>query len=176
MNADTLERLMIDRALGALPADTQALLATFLKHEPRAVTRVQAGGELDETVGLARRALTQASLSAPALPPFPGAELARNRRNRRLYFAAQIAAMAACLWLGLHLGGFGLRGTPAPAPGRALSADAVWIMPPSGAADPTDRSTFWSARDRHQQADQNTRVRQRLVWDSVLKRPRIGDS
>ena len=177
MDADTLERLIMDRALGALPADTEALLAAYLEHQGQATT--QAKG-FDQIVSLARQALAAAAPPAAALPPFPKAKFARAQRMRRLRLAAvQAAALAACVLVGFSVGGFGShRPSPSlPAPGGAQPVAIVTIRPPAETSGSTDRSAFWSAQAWY---ERSTRDRpspeRRLIWDSVVKWPRIGDS
>lgn len=54
MNAETLDRLMLDCALGQLPPDSEALLDEYLRLHPDAA---ELGAEYAETVGLTRKIL-----------------------------------------------------------------------------------------------------------------------
>ena len=170
MDADTLERLMIDRAMGALPADTEALLAAYLEHQPQATTQ---GKALDQTVSLARQTLDAAPPEA-ALPPFPVSRLARARRMRRLRLAA---ALAACVLIGFGLGGFGPQPLPPAPPEVAQPVATMAIRPPTETIGSIDRATFWSARAWRERATRDRpSPHRRVIWDSVVKWPRIGDS
>ena len=171
MDTDTLERLLIDRALDDLPADTEALLAAYLEHEEQATTEAKA---LDQTVSLARKVLSGAAPSATGLPPFPGARLARAHRMRRFRLAA---ALAACALIGFGLGALGLQPPPPAPPERAQPVATATTRPPAETTGSTDRSAFWSVQAWRQRAtlDRPSPSRQ-LIWDSVVKWPRIGDS
>ena len=185
MDAETLERLLIDRALGALPADTEALLAAYLEGEEQATTQ---GKVLDQTVSLARQALADAAPPDAALPPFPKAKLARAQRTRRLRLATvQAAALAACVLIGFSVGGLGsnslLPPEVPPPPERAQLSEGirpaatVTIRPSAEITDSTYRSTFWSVQAwRERAAKDRPRRQRRLIWDSVAKWPRMGDS
>lgn len=184
MDDDTLERLMIDRALGALPADTEALLAAYIEHQPQAAGAALGVTGLDQTISLARQALAAAAPPVLTLPRFPKAKFARTQRMRRFRLAAvQAAALAACVLLGFGVGGFGSQ-TPSPSPPeraqlleRPQPVATVTIRPRAETTGSTDRSTFWSARAWY---ERSTRDRpspeRRLIWDSVVKWPRMGDS
>ena len=97
MNNETLDALLIDRALGALPPDTEALLAAYMvQHHGRAA-------DLERTlnaVGLVRNALKEEG-SAP-LPDFRAPRTVRQQKQHR--YTLQAAGMAAMLAIGLTFG------------------------------------------------------------------------
>ena len=97
MNKETLDALLIDRALGALPPDTEALLAAYLAQNPAAAVDLE---QTLEVVGIARDTL-DAEPSA-LLPEFRAPRTARRRRQYR--YTLQFAGMAAMLAIGLTVG------------------------------------------------------------------------
>lgn len=122
MTPETLETLLLDRALGALPAETAALLEVYLAHDADAATRAHA---LVTTVQDARAALQAArprESGAARLPAFPRQQVAAARRHRAAWrMGAQSAALAACVLLGLGIG-WSLRGQPFVQAGDGKSA------------------------------------------------------
>ena len=95
MNHEALENLLIDRALGHLPPEVEALLAEYLAASPGAA---RAAAELGEVVALATAALHRArpKLELPprvvALPRWP-------RAKRVLALAASFAVGAGAAFL-----------------------------------------------------------------------------
>jgi len=92
MNADTLEALLIDRALGQLSPEVEALLAEHLAVHPEAA---RAGAELSKTVTLATSLLKQPARTL-ALPPATISLFPRHRFRRVLALAASFVA-GACV-------------------------------------------------------------------------------
>ncbi len=172
MNAETVERLLIDRSLGLLPQDVEALLDAHLAIDPDAARQA---AEFDQTAALVRRAL--AGGTAGELPPFPAEQLRREGRSlQRWIWTRNISAVAATLVLGFCLGAALFRnaaemapnGTP-PAVGLARIADAPKASP--GA------SGMWSARRMIERASRAPAKRPaRLIWDSPVRKPRLGDA
>ena len=122
MNPETLENLLIDRALGQLSPDVEALLAEHLAGTPGAA---QAAAELREVVALATAAMhrTRPKLDLPprviALPRWP--------RARR------VLAMAASFVVGAGVAFLTLRGTstrPEMPVARATPAAPVMAQTP----------------------------------------------
>src|SRR5437762_13164267 len=72
LDLERVERLAIDRALGALDVDVDALLAAYLELEPDAA---RAATRFDETARLAGRTLGSTDAGdhrdTSPLPPFP---------------------------------------------------------------------------------------------------------
>jgi hypothetical protein len=149
MNRETLDRLLVDRALGALDADSCELLAAYLVHDGDAAKRAE---EFALAAELARGALGAACDSPlpdgePHLPPFPAARLARvERSRRRLLIITRAASLAACLLLGIAVGAWAVRpGASGPSPLiRARSASegqSLAPRPPGTAVTPSTRGT-----------------------------------
>lgn len=98
MNAEILEALLIDRALGQLTPEVEVLLAGHLAAHPEAA---RAAAELGETVALAASVLRQ---PAPrlALPPRAVAMFPPRRTRRVLALAASFVAGAGAAFLALR--------------------------------------------------------------------------
>lgn len=171
MDAETLERLLLDAALGALGPDTAALLAAYLSHDPAAAAEARRCTEL---VRAARRALAATMPADASVPPFPETRLraARARANRwirlrRVSLAA--AVMLAAFGLG-SLTRWSGEGTSAPGgPPRPASAEPV------AAAAAPPRGGIWSLPSRAS-ADESVRSGPRayLIWDSIARMPRLA--
>jgi anti-sigma factor RsiW len=140
MNAEILETLLIDRALGQLSPEVEALLAEHLMADPEAA---RAAAELSETVTLAEIALQRPArrleLPPPAVAMFPPRRILR------------VLALAASFVAGAGVALLALRGTvPRPeaslAPASAPSPAAV--QAPSARRVETDPAVralpFWS--------------------------------
>jgi hypothetical protein len=184
MDDETLERLVIDDALGALPDDARALLAGYLESRPPMAARAAA---IREAVALARSA-SPGGPHAP-LPPFPAERLRRSAaaaRRRRLVVRA--AAAAACLLLG-WAAGRGMAGRestpPASAPMdaapaqtgvRAPSPDRPVPWPPAlASAASSHASEFWSARRIAEQARRVQPASPRIEWTTPVEQPRLKE-
>jgi len=127
MNPETLERLLIDRACGALSDDVNELLDDHLAGRP------ELAAEIDETVALARRALQPAR--AVQLPP------PRYARGASQAWRVPVWAvgMAACFVAGLAASRWTARPVAhsAPTPAVALAQEqptptreeVVWVSP-----------------------------------------------
>ena len=140
MNAETLEALLIDRALGQLSPEVEVLLAEHLAANP---ATARAATELSETVALAATALKQPALRLE-LPP-PAVAMFPPRRGRR------VLALAASFAAGAGVALFALRGiAPQPvAPLAHLPAPAPAAVPAAVERrveiDPAVRKLpFWS--------------------------------
>lgn len=145
MDPQALERLMIDRALGALSPDTESLLGAYLAADPAAARR---DAEYRRTAELAKAALRQQSV-AGAVPPLWAPRIQRQQAVRRWKGAAiRVAAMAACLAVGIFAGkGFAPgSGAPPVAPPSPVCNTIVLSASPSLRAAEADESGFWSIR------------------------------
>jgi hypothetical protein len=97
MNKESLDALLIDHALGALPPDPEALLAAYIVQNP------ETAADLEQTlnaVGLARNALYEED--STSLPLFCAPRKARHRQQLRR--TLQVSSMAATLAIGLTFG------------------------------------------------------------------------
>ena len=149
MNPETLEALLIDRALGHLSPEVEALLAEHLATSPVAA---QTAAELSEVVALASTALrrTKPKLELPprivALPRWP-------RAKRVLAMAASFAVGAGVAFLAMRETPTRIEPSPAPVIAqvprhspeieRALKKLPFWSKERAyliaGAADKTNR-------------------------------------
>src|SRR5689334_15322542 len=96
MNDATLERLMMDGALGALDEDVMELLMAHLAGDEK---RVHEAGELRALVERARGAVRE---ECPAQPDLRDA-VSKFRMQRAMVWGGRIAAMAACLLIGFGI-------------------------------------------------------------------------
>jgi hypothetical protein len=96
MNDATLERLMIDAALGALNEDVQELLMAHLEDNQNKSREAE---ELRALVNKARESVAQecpAQADLPIAQPF-------MRTGRAMRWGGRIVAMAACLLIGFGI-------------------------------------------------------------------------
>lgn len=136
MNRECLERLIRDRAAGALEPDVAELLEAFVAGRPEARELER----LSAAATLARKALAQPS--AIRVPAFPQAAIARRAgRSRTIRLARPIAlaaSLAAAFLIGRRQGGVEYGVTPrqvaviAPVAG---STD-IWAVSARRAAEP----------------------------------------
>jgi anti-sigma factor RsiW len=179
MDIDTLDRLLMDRALGALPPDTDALLAAYLNHDVAAAARAQEY----EAVAAAARRLVQTP-APPALPPFSTLRIREieeaRRRVRALRYVAGIAA-AFVVGIGLGIGfprGPSLRASAQPesvAPVKQTSAIPRALRLASTPEPAPPELGLWSMQrlyDNARQARHSESVR--LIWDSAVSLPKPG--
>jgi hypothetical protein len=175
MKPETLEVLLVDRALGELPPEVVELLESHLAHNPEAARQAD---QLAFTLQLARQAGAMEH-------EVPGRPLAVERlwqahvsqRWRSMVWG--FAKLAACLLLGLVLGWFG------HIPRRAdVAATPVPLMAPAVGLSSAlkDAGDFWSlahfeaAQRERQPVESRTTSRYRLHWDSPVKMPRVEEN
>jgi hypothetical protein len=136
MNAATLERLMLDRALGALDDDASELLDAFLAERP--AERKLAAVALEVT-DLARAAL--ADNDASQLPPLSIESLRHSAGYGKLRARMGLAAsLAACVLIGI-----GIRTVFTSERATLLEGRPGFVMnePPGRSAH--EPQAFWSA-------------------------------
>ena len=173
MKPETLESLLIDRALGGLPPEVDELLAAHLRLVPAAAR--QADG-LAATVRRAREAV-----AAPATTPQRPLAVARLqaalRTQRWRALAGEGLRLAACVALGLAIGwrGHAVRRPvpPAAAPLPARSATVPAAPPP---ADFWSLAKLETVQRRLPPPQANAADRYRLRWDSPVKMPSLEDN
>lgn len=170
MTDETLERLLIDRSLGALPADVHTLLAAYLESRPDAL---ETAHDLDEIVGTARHVLARGEQAAhPAGLSHLTIPRARTWR---------VASLAACLAIGVGLGALAARRNDPAAPER-MSARPVIDRPVpvvtnelrkfAVARSSEDADAFWSANKLMSGAPRvPARSPAALYWTSPVSSP-----
>ncbi len=167
MEADVLERLLMDRALGGLAPDVDVLLTAYLEQDGAAAARAR---EFETAAAAARRVFTAGDRLA--LPAFPAARIAGLEQTRRqLRLVRNVASLAAAVVIGIGLGVAFFR-----APGVQSN---VLRQPGDGAlavAPAAPRGEFWSAERLYEQARRTKRPdTSRLIWDSAVSAPRLGE-
>lgn len=172
MKPETLEALLLDRALGELPPETGELLDAYLAQNPAAADRAES---YRATTALARQALAagapcRAATSAPSarVSPCPW---------RGVPSWTELSRLAACVALGGVIGWLVPRGGPAEA-GSVPSVTAAPVAMVSGALDAASSSKpFWSVgalagRIDQRATDELADRPYRLRWDSPARMPR----
>ena len=168
---------MIDRALGALAPEVEALLAEHLERDAAAADVAR---QWDETVGLARRTL--AAVPVGSVPPFSQKAIRAGRRSVGRLLGA--AAVAASLLLGVGLGAWlfggpadpppvGHRASPSDVAGGTLPIDEATIVGTSSEGENDGRSRIWSWSRLRPRATDRRRSSLGLVWTSPLQRPKL---
>lgn len=171
MDAETLERLLMDRALGGLTADVEDLLAACLERDAEAAARAR---EFEAAAVAARQVLR--SRAPAALPPFPAARIHKlEQARRRLAWVRSVAGVAASLIIGVGLGSW-LFTSPAAVPSDGTTPVLVRHGVGAKAPDAQPKSEgFWSVSRLVEQARRAERADStRLIWDSPVSRPRLG--
>lgn len=167
MNAETLDRLLLDRALGALTPDAAALLDAFLREHPE---QLAAARRLDATTDLARKALAAPLTLDAKLPAFPRERIeAAQRRSHAAGWARGGLAMAAALLLGFSAAWI-LLPRPPQSPPQIVDSTP---RPRASTAPPPGMWSVERLRDRVQQGRTNV-VPARLTWTRPGRRPVFG--
>jgi anti-sigma factor RsiW len=178
MKTETLEALLIDRALGVLAPEVGELLETHLAANPDAARNAD---NLAETVRLARAATAGARTASDRPVPI---ERFRTtlRTQRRQALIWDVSKLAACLVLGLALGSISQSGM-VPANVTGNSAAAIGLPADRATAGvAAERNGFWSlanfARDvpEHAASGVSASSRFRLHWDSPVKMPHLEEN
>jgi anti-sigma factor RsiW len=156
MDKKILDALMIDRALGALSPDTEALLDAYLFQHPESTKHLDC---TMETVDLLKGALKQKAYSA--LPDFNAPVLVSKRRWRRCAF--QVAGMAATLAIGLFFGRLHMERS------TSVTPSSVVAVVEAAPAPQTDAGIWSMARKRR--SKRATRS-SNWEWHSPVQQPR----
>jgi anti-sigma factor RsiW len=171
MTRETLERLLTDRALGALDPDVAALLDAHLAVDADAAALA---ARTDATVALAQRALGAQPAARP--PGFPRAELSRRAaRARRWRVARGVVAAAAMVGLGVLAGRWTLVGSDAAPAVRSAAPQPVAhaVLEPLGT--PADANTSVLRKSMMEwQRRANRAATPRWNWISPAKLPSVG--
>lgn len=159
MNTEKLNQMLVDRAVGELPADVTELLDAYLAHDAPSAGRMS---EIRETVGLARQVLAASVPETGKIQPFPSARIAAARNRRRMAGWVRPLALAACIVLAF-LSGTRWNRAPQPLDARALALAAA------------DVSGFWMVSSRRTAAiDRQTSEFPKVRWSSPLRWPQVG--
>lgn len=165
MDTETLDRLLMDRALGALSPDVETLVAAYLQHDENAAQRAR---EFGSAADAARDVLRESA--TVALPPFPAVRVqALERARHRLVWVRNAAGLAAAVVIGVGLG-FGLAPRP-PVERPASPPSALYAAAPPGRG-------FWSVSNLVNEAQAARRSPQaRVMWESPVALPKLrGES
>jgi anti-sigma factor RsiW len=153
MNDATVERLMMDAALGGLSEDVVELLMAYLERDPEKVREVQ---ELQALIAKAREAIKEECPAQPDLQAMRPSQI-----NQTMRWGGRIAAMAACLLIGFGIA----RMRPAP------QVEVVVHEKPANAAAvamnearPASDGELWSA----------SRIYRNAVEVNRNERPKVG--
>ncbi len=179
MKTETLEALLVDRALGALPPEAGELLEAHLACDPEAAR--QAAG-MEETIRLARQAV---ALPRPLpAPPLSCAQLrGKLKARRRRALAWELSRLAAAVLFGLTLGWHARNGgapsraaalAPHAGPGRpAVVADHEKPLDSAGGFWALSR--FLAAQQARPTAGGRRCGQSRLQWESPVKIPHLEE-
>jgi hypothetical protein len=148
MDSEMLEKLLMDKALGAVSPEVGALLGAYLEGDARARKEAVA---IDGVVGLARKAVGGGA-ELKAAPAFRADEVRTVRRRRVIGRIGAIAAgMAACLTVGFVLGAFRTRG------GAQVGTVPVVAQVAGEVRMEDSKTDFWSVERLRAMAKRNER-------------------
>lgn len=163
----------MDRALGAVSPEVEALLSAYLMHDAKAAERSR---EFRKAADLARQVLRDRSI--PTLPPLPVVALRQAAQTRRrLVLLRNVASLAACLLIGVGLGAWALRETSVSMPSKSVVWPLVHDKVTIAEADTSESAGFWSLQRLYEQARDRKRSRPLLLkWDSPARKPKLGET
>ncbi len=154
MKTETLEALLLDRALGQLTPEVAELLDEHLAQNPAAAARAAA---LTGTVDLARTAVrVDDDTNIPTLATWPKVE-------RTAWWSSALTQglrLAACVALGVVVGWAIRRPEPAAPVIAQVHARAVTVTSPSAA------DAFWINARRTAETAARTPEPRRTAWES----------
>jgi hypothetical protein len=180
MKPETLEALLLDRAMGELSPEVAELLEAHLAGISDAAH--QAGG----FAAIVQQARQAVALPEEAPPPLAVARLQQAQvawRRRAIVWEA--ARLAACVILGLTLGWYAHSAREAPMIAATPVTSAPAAPAVSAAAPPRPAEStpdFWAlarlaaVQQEHPLAESRATSRYRLRWDSPVKMPHLEDN
>ncbi len=171
MNEETLERIVMDRALGALAPDTNALLEAFLEKEPGYADRVK---EIEQSIALAKRALPPPrTVSLPPLKIQPlRTTIARPNAWQRVRWPI---GLAAAFVLGFSLSSFTVAPDRASPSGADIARRALPVTRMASTPANIAPSDFWSASRLAGLESKTASPRPpRLTWISPVRKPQLN--
>lgn len=179
LDPQTVERLIMDDALGRLEPDVAALLKEYLAAHPEMNADARQYAALAAT---AQRALeTTEPLVLPRFPRESSAPQLRVGRSR-LFTWPQLAVAAACLCVGVGLGHVLTTPaarvvTPEQPPPPIHSTDPRTSAPALAAvrlAEPSPSDAFWSTRRLMKKSlEESRRPEIPVQWVSPVEAPRL---
>jgi anti-sigma factor RsiW len=171
MKSETLDALLIDRALGELAPETNELLEAYLAQTPAAA------GQAEATVRTVAEARRTAVPSGPTTAPrfdSVAAALRREERRTRLRRGARIALrVAAGVVLGFGLGWLWF--APAPSPRRTALADHATAPRDDAANHFWSRENFVRPPAKSASPAGESEVRYHLRWASPVRKPQLEE-
>jgi anti-sigma factor RsiW len=165
MDAEKLNALLIDHALGETIPDIAALMEAYIEKDPAARATLE---EWRATAGLAKRALQG---NPVILPAFPRAALERSQAMRqwrtRIFWSA---GMAACLAVGFMIGTRWEEPTiqVAQAPNGIPSQTSPL---PTSTAHIAAVPDFWSVSRFRAIAENSQKPAKIATWTNLFRRP-----
>jgi hypothetical protein len=173
MNEQVLERMLIDRSLGALPPDVDELLEAFLEHEPG---HAHDARKFDETLMLARRALPKPR--ALPLPPLKVRALPQTSVKKNILRQVRWpVGIAAAFAIGFAMSLFTRQVERPAASHRREPERSVVVVAQATAAAPVDSAPteFWSAARIAGMAPKSASPQPpRLTWTSPVRKPQLN--
>ncbi len=168
MDTKTLEALLLDRALGALSPEVEALLDAYLEHDAVAGQRAT---EFSDAAIAARRAL--ASNAAADLPAFPRQQIEALRKTRRqLAWVRNAGGLAAVIVLGITIG-VALQDAMSTSERTTVQGELV-VVTSRDAATSAASSSIWSSRRIFERLQQPKADARNVIWKSAVERPQLG--
>lgn len=172
MDTETLDRILLDRALGTLPADVAQLLDAYLAVQPEQARHAAAYADTVQTARLAF-----GGIDAVTLPPFPRERLARLEHTRRqLRWVRNLGAAAALLVIGIGVGGVLQRTLHAPTTPTEPTAPVAERRYATNVGHVSDADGIWSiARWRAAAAERAPAPERRPDYhrESIFSRPEL---
>lgn len=166
MDAETVDRLLIDRALGELPPDTAALLAAFLEKSPE-YQKLAADTEL--TMHAARLAL--ASSPSAKLPPLKCLPVPQQPVPKVFELRPALNGawkLAACFLAGCVIGPLLV------SPSRRAGDSRPVPIQTAAASISSEEPGFWSASlVHHSPVPSRMGASRQLIWQSPVQKPLI---
>lgn len=170
MNPTILERLLIDRKLGELPPEAEALLEDYLQLNPE--HRILAEGverTLDAAGAVLGRAVDGRNWPLPPQPLLTTGLAAPGPWRIAILTWSRRAAVAAAIGLAFLLGNL-----TRSEPSSILALNKPRAVLPAHLA--TEADGFWSLRRLQQNTGAAVEVeRQRIEWSAPVGIPKIGE-
>jgi hypothetical protein len=170
MKQEILERMLMDRSLGVLSPDVDALLSAYLENEP---SRAMQAADIEESVALARQLL--AKPPAVWLPPLKIAPLTSRATNEALPSRQMWwVGLAASFVLGLSLAALTLNTDSVESPKTLASVEPATPVS-TVSSDERAASGFWSVKRLAALDSKRPAANpQRPSWPNPIRRSQPG--